>query len=148
MSPLVTLICVNDPLKPHERQSTKFHFLGYTGPWAKGLVIQPQHSFCNRTSQNFQNGVPNIEIVFSMSRNARNAEPAPTFCSKQIKHYPQLKFLCVTFDRELKFQKLSQENFERCISSTKIYVSWPAKNGTWPVCNSITDLERMCPTSF
>ena len=53
-------------------------------------------------------------IIFSRSPHARKSEPVLKLYGERIKIYPQVKFLGITFDSKLTFQKHFEEILGRC----------------------------------
>ena len=53
-------------------------------------------------------------IIFSRSVLARKTEPNLTLYGETLKVYPQVKFLGITFDSQLTFQKHFEEILDRC----------------------------------
>ena len=53
-------------------------------------------------------------IIFSRSPLARKSEPILKLYGERLKIYPQVKFLSITFDSKLTFQKHFEEILGRC----------------------------------
>ena len=83
-----------------------------------------QQNFCLRTYGNWQSGVPKWRIklnpekakviILSRSPLARKSEPVLKLYGERLKIYPQVKFLGITFDSKLTFQKHFEEILGRC----------------------------------
>ena len=86
--------------------------------------------------------------MFSRSRLARKSEPVLKLYGERLKIYRQVKFLDITFDSKLTFQKHFEEILGRCDTryhSVRLTVN--KKRGTQPV-RHITNLQTMCPANF
>ena len=53
-------------------------------------------------------------IIFSWSKPARKTEPNLKLYGETLKVYPPVKFLEITFDSQLTFQKHFEDILERC----------------------------------
>ena len=53
-------------------------------------------------------------IIFPRSKLARKTEPNLKLYGKILKAYPQVKFLGITFDSQLTFQKHFEDILDRC----------------------------------
>ena len=61
LSPLLSLIYVNDLPKPHHRQNSKCQFADDTALWAASKNVQFAAKLLQKTYENWQIGVPNGE---------------------------------------------------------------------------------------
>ena len=61
LSPLLSLIYVNDLPKPHNRQNSKSQFADESALWAASKSVQFAAKLLRRTYENWQSGVPNGE---------------------------------------------------------------------------------------
>ena len=124
LSPLLFPTYVNDlPFLCH-RQNSKSQFADDTALWAARKIVQfAAKLLCKdlrklakwcakwRVKINPEN---TKVIIFSMSPLARKSEPILNLYSERLKIYPQVKFLGVTFDSKLTFQKYFEEILGCC----------------------------------
>ena len=124
LSPLLFLIYVNGLPTPHHKQNSLSQFADDTGQWAFSLNV---HFAAKLLQQNILNLAMwcakcriklNPEktkvIIFSRSVLARKTEPNLKLYGETLKAYPQVKFLGITFDSQLTFQKHFKDILESC----------------------------------
>ena len=87
-------------------------------------------------------------IIFSRSPLARKSEPVLKLYGERLKIYPQVKFLGITFDSKLAFQKHFEEVLGRC--NTRYHRVRLIVNKKWGPSPStiLTNLQTMCPANF
>ena len=124
MSPLLFLIYVNDLPEPCHRQNSKSQFADDTALWAASKK-------CTTCSKTLREDLRKLAkwcakwriklnpektkvIIFSRSSLARNSKPILKLYGERLKIYPQVKFLGITFDSKLTFQKHFEEILGRC----------------------------------
>ena len=124
LSPLFFLIYVNDLPNPHHRQNSKSQF---TALWAASKHVQfaakllrkdlrKLAKWCAKWRIKLNLEKPKV-IIFSRSPLARKSEPVLNLYGERLKIYPQVKFLGITFDSKLTFQKHFEEILGRCNTS-------------------------------
>ena len=119
LSPLLFLIYVNDSPSPHHRQSSKSQFADDTALWAASKNVQFAAKLLRKDLRKLAKWCAkwriklNLEktkvIIFSRSPLARKSEPVLKLYGERLKIYPQAKFLGITFDSKLTFQKHFEE---------------------------------------
>ena len=115
LSPLLFLIYVNDLPKPHHRQNSKSQFADDTALWAASINV---HFAAKRLQKDLRklakwcakwriklNHEKTKVIIFSRSYLARKPEPSLRLYGEELKIYPQVKFLGITFDSKFTFIK-------------------------------------------
>ena len=125
LSPLLFLIYVTDLQNPHHRQNSKSQFADDTALWAATKNVQFAAKLLRRDLRKLANWCAKWRIklnpekktkviIFSRSPLARKSEPVPKLYGEKLKIYPQVKFLGITFDSKLTFQKHFEEILGRC----------------------------------
>ena len=158
LSPLPFLIYVNDLPNPHHRQNSKSQFADGTALWAASKNVQfaakrlckdlrKWAKWCAKWRIKLNPEKTKV-IIFSRSPLARKSEPILKLYGERLKIYPQVKFLGITFDSKLTFQKHFEEILGRCNTRyhhVRLIVN--KKMGTKPI-HHITNLQTMCPANF
>ena len=124
LSPLLFLIYVNDLPAPYHKQNSLSQFADDTAQWAFSLNI---HIAAKRLQQDILklamwcakwrikvNPIKTKVIIFSRSILARKTELNLKLYGETLKIYPQVKFLGITFDSQLTFQKHFEDILNRC----------------------------------
>ena len=124
LSPFLFLSYVNDLPTLHHKQNSLSQFADDTTQWAYSLNI---HIAAKLLQQDLLksaiwcakwriklNSVKTKVIMFSRSRIARKTELDLKLYGKTLKIYPQVKFLGITFDSQLNFQKHFEDILDRC----------------------------------
>ena len=124
LSPLLFLIYVNDLLTLHHKQTSLSQFTDDTAQWAFSLNI---HIAVNLLQQDLLklamwcakwriklNPTKTKVIIFSRSILARKTELNLKLYGETLKIYPQVKFLGITFDSQLNFEKYFEEILDHC----------------------------------
>ena len=155
---ILTLIYVNDLPNPHHRQNSKSQFADDTDLWAASKNVQFAAKRLRKDLRKLAkwcakwriklNPEKTKVIIFSRSPLARKSEPILKLYGERLKIYPQVKFLGITFDSKLTFQKHFEEILGRC--NTKYHGVRLIVNKKWgpsPV-HHITNLQTMCPAIF
>ena len=124
LSPLLFLIYVNDFPNPHHRQNSKSQFADDTALWAASKNVQFAAKRLRKDLRKLAkwcakwriklNPEKTKVIIFSRSPLARKSEPILKLYGERLKIYPQVKFLGITFDSKLTFQKHFEEILGRC----------------------------------
>ena len=124
LSPLLFLIYINDLPTPHHKQNSLSKFADDTAKWAFSL----NERFA---AQLLQHDLLNLEmwcakwriklnpekakvIIISRSKLTRETEPNLQLYGETLTVYPQVKFLRITFDSKLTFQKLFEDILDCC----------------------------------
>ena len=82
-------------------------------------------------------------IIFSKSVLARKTEPNPKMYGETLKAYPQVKFLGITFDSHLTFEKHFEDIMDRC--NTRYYRLKLLVNQKWgPSKSTIIQIYKQC----
>ena len=129
LSPLLFLIHVIDLQNPHHRQNSKSQFADDTGLWAAGKNVQfaakrlrndlrKLGKWCAKWRIKLNPEKTKVIILYR-SPLARKSEPVLKLYGERLKIYPQVKFLGITFDSKLTFQKHFEEILGRC--NTRYY---------------------------
>ena len=125
LSPLLFLIqYVNDLPTPYHKQNSLSQFADDTSQWAYSLNIHIAAKllqqdllklamWCAKWSIKL-NPVKTKVIIFSRYRIARKTELDLELYGETLKIYPQVKFLGITFDSQLNFQKHFEDILDRC----------------------------------
>ena len=124
LSPLLFLIYVNDSPNPHHRQNWKSQFADDTALRAASKNVQFAAKLLCKDLRKLAkwcakwriklNSEKTKVIIFSRSPLARKSEPVLKLYRERLKIYPQVKFLGITFDSKLTFQKHFEEILGRC----------------------------------
>ena len=124
LSPLLFLIYVNDLPNPHHRQNSKSQFADDTALWAASKNVQFEAELLRKDLRKLAkwctkwriklNPEKTKVIIFSRSPLARKSKPVLKLYGERLKIYPQVKFLGITFDSKLTFQKHFEEILGRC----------------------------------
>ena len=124
LSPLLFLIYVNDLPTPHHKQNSLSQFADDTAQWAYNLNIHIAAKLLQQDLLELAmwcakwriklNPVKTKVIIFSRSRIARKTELDLKCYGETLKIYPQVKFLGITFDSQLNFQKHFEGILDRC----------------------------------
>ena len=124
LSPLLFLIYVNDLPAPHHKQNSLSQFTDDTAQWAFSLNIQIAAKLLQQDLLKLAmwcakwriklNPIKTKVIIFSRSILARKTELNLKLYGETLKIYPQVKFLGITFDSQLTFQKHFEEILDRC----------------------------------
>ena len=119
LSPLLLLMYVNDLPNPHHRQNSKSQFADDTALWAASKNVQFAAKLLSKDLRKLAkwctkwrtklNPEKTKVFIFSRSPLARKSEPVLKLYGKRLKIYPQVKFLGITFDSKLTFQKHFEE---------------------------------------
>ena len=127
LSPLLFLIYVNDLPTPHHKQNSLSQFADDTAQWAFSLNVRFAAKLLQKDLLNLAmwcskwriklNPEKIKVIIFSRSKLARKTEPNLKLYGKTLKVYPQVKFLGLTFDSQLTFQKHFEGILDRCNTS-------------------------------
>ena len=129
LSPLLFLIYVNDLPAPHHKQNSLSQFADDTPQWAFSLNIHIAAKLLQQDLLKLAmwrakwriklNAVKTKVIIFSRSILARKTELNLKLYGKTLKIYPQVKFLGITFDSQLTFQK----HFEDILHHLRLLVN-------------------------
>ena len=101
LSPLLFLIYVNDLPNPHHRQNSKSQLADDTALWTADKNVQ----FAAKRLRKDLRKLVKWCAKWRIKLNPEKSEVI-IFSSERLKIYPQVKFLGITFDSKLKFQKL------------------------------------------
>ena len=125
LRPLLFLIYVNDLPAPHHKQNSLSQFADDTAQWA--FSLNSLNIAAKRSQQDLLklaiwcakwriklNPVKTKVIIFSRSILARKTELNLKLYGETLKIYPQVKFLDITFDSQLTFQKHFEEILDCC----------------------------------
>ena len=124
LSPLLFLIYVNDLPTPHHKQNSLSQFADDTVQWAFSLNVCFAAKLLQQDLLNLEmwcatwriklNSEKNKMIIFSRSELARKTELNLKLYGETLKVYPQVKFLGITFDFQLTFQKHFEDILDCC----------------------------------
>ena len=124
LSPLLFLIYANDLPKPHHRQNSKSQFADDIALWAASKNVQLSAKLLRKNLRKLAkwcakwriklNPEKTKVIIFSRSPLSRKSESVLKLYGERLKIYPQVKFLGITFDSELTFQKHFERILGRC----------------------------------
>ena len=124
LSPLLFLIYVNDLPNPHHRQNSKSQFADDTALWAASKNVQLAAKRLRKDLRKLAkwcakwriklNPEKTKVIIFSRSPLARKSKPILKRYGERLKICHQVKFLGITFDSKLTFQKHFEEILGRC----------------------------------
>ena len=153
LSPLLFLIYVNDLPNPHHRPNSKSQFADDTVLWAASKNVQfaaklllkdlrKLAKWCAKWRMKLNPEKTKV-IMFSMSPLARKSEPVLKLYGERLKIYPQVKFLRITFDSKLTFQKHFEEILGRC--NTRYHRVRLIVNKKWgPSPSTILQIYKKC----
>ena len=150
LSPLLFLIYVNDLPNPHHRQNSKSQFADHTALWAASKNVQFAAKLLSRDLRKLAkwcakwriklNPEKTKVIIFSRSPLARKSEPILKLYGEKLKIY---KFLGITFDSKLTFQKHFEEILGRC--NTRYHRVRLIVNKKWgPSPSTILQIYKQC----
>ena len=153
LSPLLFLIYVNDLPNPHQRQDSKSQFADDTALWAASKNVQfAAKRLCKDLRKLAKwcakwriklNPEKTKVIIFSRSPLARKSKPILKLYGERLKIYPQVKFLGITFDSKLTFQKHSEEILGCC--NTRYHRVRLIVNKKWgPSPSTILQIYKQC----
>ena len=115
LSPLLSLIYVNDLPKPHHRQNSKSQFADDTVLWAASKdvhfaakLLRKLPKWCAKWRIKLNPEKTNV-IIFSRSSLVRNSEPVLKLYGERLKIYPQVKFPGISFNSKFTFQTHFEE---------------------------------------
>ena len=144
---------VSDLLNPHHRQNSKFQFADDTALWAASKNVQFAAKLLRRDLRKLAkwcakwriklNSENTKVIIFSRSPISRKSEPILKVYGEKLKIYPQVKFLGITFDSKLTFQKHFEEILGRC--NTRYHRVRLIVNNKWrPSPSTILQIYKQC----
>ena len=153
LSPLLFLIYVNDLPNPHHRQNSKSQFADDTALWAASKNVQFAAKLLHKGLRKLAkwcakwriklNPEKTKVIIFSRSPLARKSELVPKLYGERLKIYSQVKFLGITFDSKLTFQKHFEEILGRC--NTRYHRIRLIVNKKWgPSPSTILQIHKQC----
>ena len=153
LSPLLFLIYVNDLPNPHHRQNSKSQFADDTALWAASKNVQFAAKRLRKDLRKLAkwcakwriklNPEKTKVIIFSRSSLARKSEPILKLYGERLKIYPQVKFLGITFDSKLTFEKHFEEILGRC--NTRYHRVRLIVNKKWgPSPSTILQIYKQC----
>ena len=124
LSQLLFLIYVNDLPAPHHKQNSLSQFADDTAQWAFSLNIHLAAKLLQQDLLKLAmwfakwriklNPVKTKVIIFSRSILARKTQLNLKLYGETLKIYSQVKFLGITFDSQLTFQKHFEDILDRC----------------------------------
>ena len=154
LSPLLFLIYVNDLPKPHHRQNSKSQFADDTALWAASKNVQfaakllhkdlwKLAKWCATKWRIKLNSEKTKVIIFSRSPLTRNSELILKLYGERLKIYPQVKFVGITLDSKLTFQKHFEEILGCC--NTRYHRIRLLVNKKWrPSPSTILQIYKLC----
>ena len=158
LSPLLFLIYVNDLPAPHHNQSSLSQFADDTAQWAFSLNVRFAAKILQQDLLKLAmwcakwriklNPEKTKVIIFSRSILARKTELNLKLYGETLKIYPQVKFLGITFDSQLNFQKpLGGHPGPLQYQVLPFTAISQQKVGTKPL-HTHSNLQTMCPTNI
>ena len=118
------LIYVSNLPTPHHKQNSLSQFCDDTAQWAFSLNVRFAAKLLQQDLLNLAmwcakwkiklNSEKTKLIVFSRSKLVRKTEPNLKLDGETLKVYPQMKFLGITFDCQLTFQKHFDDILDHC----------------------------------
>ena len=155
LSPLLFLIYVNDLPAPHHNQNSLSQFADDTAQWAFSLNVRFAAKLLQQDLLKLAmwcakwriklNPEKTKVIIFSRSILARKTELNLKLYGETLKIYPQVKFLGITFDSQLKFKKHFEDILDRC--NTMYHRLRLLANQTKPL-HTHSNLQTMYPTNI
>ena len=153
LSPLLFLVCVSDLPNPHHRRDSKSQLAGCTALWAASKNVQFAAKHLRKDLRKLAkwcakwriklNPEKTKVIIFSRSPLTRKSEPILKLYGQRLKIYPQVKFLGITFDSKLTFQKHFEEVLGRC--NTRCHRVRLIVNKKWgPGPSTILQVYKQC----
>ena len=153
LSPLLFLIYINDLPKPHHRQNSKSQFADDTALWAASKNVQFAANLLRKDLWKLAkwcakwriklNPEKAKVIIFPRSPLARNSEPILKFYGERLKIYLHVKFLGITFDYKITFQKHFKEILGCC--NTRYHRIRLLVNKKWgPSPSTIPQIYKQC----
>ena len=153
LSLLLFLIYVNDLPNPHHRQDSKSQFADDTALWAASKNVHFTAKLLHKDLRNLAKWCAKWRIklnsqkakvtIFSRSPFSRKSEPILKLYGERLKIYPQVKFLGITFDSKLTFQKHFEEILWRC--NTRYHHVRLTCNKKWgPSPSTILQIYKQC----
>ena len=124
LSPSLFLIYVNDLPTPHHKPNSLSQVADDTAQWAFSRNVRIAAKLLQQDLLKLAmwcakwriklNPVKTKVIIFSRSALARKTELNLKLYGETLKIYPQVKFVCITFDSQLNFKKHFQDILDRC----------------------------------
>ena len=153
LSPLLFLIYVNDLPPSHHKQNFLSQFTDDTAQWAFSLNVKFAANLLQQDLLKLAtwcakwriklNPEKTKVIIFSRSLLARKAELNLTLYGETLKIYPQMKFLGITFDSQLTFQKHFEDILECC--NNRYYCLRLLDNKKWgPSPATLIQIYKQC----
>ena len=153
LSPLLFLIYVNELPNPHHRQNSTSQFADDTALWAASKNVQFAAQLLRKDLRKLAkwcaqwriklNPEKTKVIIFSRSPLTIKSEPVLKLYGERLKIYPQVKFLGITFDSKLTFQKDFEEILGRC--NIRYHRVRLIVNKRWgPIQSTILQIYKQC----
>ena len=153
LSPLLFLIYVNDLPAPHHNQNSLSQFADDTAQWAFSLNVRFAAKLLQQDLLKLAmwcakwriklNPEKTKVIIFSRSILARKTELNLKLYGETLKIYPQVKFLGITFDSQLKFKKHFEDILDRC--NTRYHRLRLLANQRWgPSPSTLIQIYKQC----
>ena len=153
LSPLLFLIYVNDLPAPHHNQNSLSQFADDTAQWAFSLNVRFAAKLLQQDLLKLAmwcakwriklNPEKTKVIIFSRSILARKTELNLKLYGETLKIYPQVKFLGITFDSQLKFKKHFEDILDRC--NTRYHRLRLLANQKWgPSPSTLIQIYKQC----
>ena len=153
LSPLLFLIYVNDLPAPHHNQNSLSQFADDTAQWAFSLNVRFAAKLLQQDLLKLAmwcakwriklNPEKTKVIIFSRSILARKTELNLKLYGETLKIYPQVKFLGITFDSQLKFKKHFEDILDRC--NTQYHRLRLLANQKWgPSPSTLIQIYKQC----
>ena len=121
---IIFLIYVNDLPTPHHKQNSLSQFADDTAQWAFGLEVSFAAKRLQQDLLNLAmwyakwriklNPEKSKVIILSRSKLVRKTEPNLKLYGDTLRVNPQMKFLGISFDSQLTFQKHFEDILDRC----------------------------------
>ena len=153
LSQLLFLIYVNDLPAPHQNQNSLSQFADDTAQWAFSLNVRFAAKLLQQDLLKLAmwcakwriklNPEKTKVIMFSRSILARKTELNLKIYGETLKIYPQVKFLGITFDSQLKFKKHFEDILDRC--NTRYHRLRLLANPKWgPSPSTLIQIYKQC----